>query len=103
MVMPEPSRMEEKPQVARSEEPAAFESNQPMHTVSRLGPVCWQSVCVLRRIGFFPTAGNCSRAVGCRSLALHWRQRRPFARPASGGGGLCVSVVALSLWYPSSQ
>ena len=70
MVMPEPSRMEEKPHVDRSEEPAALESNQPIAPSESPSDQCaGNPVCVLRFIRFFPTAGDCSRAVGCRSLA----------------------------------
>ena len=99
MVMPEPSRMEEKPHVDRSEEPAALESNQPIAPSESPRTSVLAILCVFcAALGFFLLPAIAAVPLGIGALrnidASEGRLRGRHLAVV----GLCVSVVALSLW-----
>ena len=99
MVMPESSRMEEKPHVDRSEEPATFESNQSnAHSESPRTSVLAILCVFCAALGFFLLPAIAAVPLGIGALrAIDASEGRLRGRHLAVVG-LCVSVVALSLW-----
>ena len=100
MVMPESSRMEEKPHVDRSEEPATSESNQSnAHSESPRTSVLAILCVFCASLGFFLLPAIAAVPLGIGALrAIDASEGRLRGRHLAVVG-LCVSVVALSLWF----
>ena len=100
MVMPESSRIEEKPHVDRSEEPATFESKQSnAHSESPRTSVLAILCVFCASLGFFLLPAIAAVPLGVGALrAIDASEGRLRGRHLAVVG-LCVSVVALSLWF----
>ncbi len=100
MVMPESSRMEEKPQVDRSEEPATLESNQSnAHSESPRTSVLAILCVVCASLGFFLLPAIAAVPLGVGALRAIDASKGLLRGRHLAVVGLCVSVVALSLWF----
>ena len=99
MVMPEPSRMEEKPHVDRSEEPATLESNQPDARSESPRTSVLAILCVFcASLGFFLLPAIAAVPLGVGALRTIDASEGRLRGRHLAVVGLCVSVVALSLW-----
>ena len=100
MVMPESSRMEEKPLVDRSEEPVTFKSNQ-SNAPSELPRTSVLAImCVFcASLGFFLLPAIAAVPLGVVALRTIDASKGRLRGRHLAVVGLCVSVVALSLWF----
>jgi len=92
--------MEEKPRVDRSEEPATIESNQPKaHSESPRTSVL-SILCVFcASLGFFLLPAIAAVPLGVGALRTIDASKGRLRGRHLAVVGLCVSVVALSLWF----
>ena len=92
--------MEEKPQVDRSEEPAAFESNQSnAHSESPRTSVLAILCVFCASLGFFLLPAIAAVPLGVGALRTIDASEGRLRGRHLAVVGLCVSVVALSLWF----
>ena len=100
MVMPESSRMEEKPHVDRSEEPVTFESNQSNAPSESPRTSVLAIMCVFcASLGFFLLPAIAAVPLGVGALRTIDASKGRLRGRHLAVVGLCVSVVALSLWF----
>ena len=92
--------MEEKPHVDRSEEPATFESNQSnAHSESPRTSVLAILCVFCASLGFFLLPAIAAVPLGVGALRTIDASEGRLRGRHLAVVGLCVSVVALSLWF----
>ena len=92
--------MEEKPHVDRSEEPAALESNQPIAPSESPRTSVLAILCVFcASLGFFLLPAIAALPLGVGALRTIDASKGRLRGRHLAVVGLCVSVVALSLWF----
>ena len=100
MVMPESSRIEEKPHVDHSEEPVTLESNQPNARSESPQTSVLAILCVFcAALGFFLLPAIAAVPLGVGALRTIDASEGRLRGRHLAVVGLCVSVVALSLWF----
>jgi hypothetical protein len=92
--------MEEKPHVDRSEEPATLESNQPNARSESPRTSVLAILCVFcSSLGFFLLPAIAAVPLGVGALRTIDASKGRLRGRHLAVVGLCVSVVALSLWF----
>ena len=100
MVMPESSRMEETSHVDRSDEPVALESSQPIEPSESPRTSVLAILCVFcAALGFFLLPAIAAVPLGIVALRAIDASEGHLRGRHLAVVGLCVSVVALSLWF----